>query len=127
MVASIITVSTRSHLVYAQSYTECSPSRSRPRAAHLSRGTLATFTSLNCLLLTHESLYAFCRVNPYGPIEDADPEYYTLRYRTSADSVVISSSGWGRGWQDLADGDLLVVRRRSLETFLVAGEDVRAA
>ena len=79
----------------------------------------AAFTSLNCLLLTSESLYAFCRVNPHGPIEDDDPEYYTLRYRTAPDAVVVSSSGWGRGWSDLADGDLLVVRRRTLETFLV--------
>ena len=84
----------------------------------------AEFTSLNCLLLTPESLYAFCRVNPHGPIEDDDPEYYTLRYRTAPDAVLVSSSGWGRGWSDLADGDLLVVRRRTLETFLVAGATV---
>ena len=81
----------------------------------------AEFTSLNCLLLTPESLYAFCRVNPHGPMEDDDPEYYTLRYRTAPDAVVVSSSGWGSGWSALGDGDLLVVRRRTLETFLVAG------
>ncbi len=75
----------------------------------------ATFTSLNCLLLTPEALYAFCRVNPDGPIEDDDPEYYRLRYRVTPDAVVVASSGWGAGWQDMADGDLLVVERRSLE------------
>lgn len=80
----------------------------------------AEFTSLNCLLLTPESLYAFCRVNPHGGMEDDDPEYYTLRYRTAPDAVVVSSSGWGAGWCDLGNGDLLVVRRRTLETFLVA-------
>ncbi len=80
----------------------------------------AGFTSLNCLLLTPESLYAFCRVNPHGVVEDDDPEYYTLRYRTAADAVVVSSSGWGEGWSELASGDLLVIRRRTLETFLVA-------
>jgi predicted glutamine amidotransferase len=82
----------------------------------------ATFTSLNCLLLTPEALYAFCRVNPSGPIEDDDPEYYTLRYRVGPESVVVSSSGWGRGWQDMADGDLLVVERGSLALSVRAAE-----
>jgi predicted glutamine amidotransferase len=75
----------------------------------------ATFTSLNCLLLTPEALYAFCRINPSGPMEDDDPEYYTLRYRVADGAVVVASSGWGAGWRDLADGDLLVVERHSLE------------
>ena len=81
----------------------------------------AEFTSLNCLLLTPDSLYAFCRVNAHGVMEDDDPEYYTLRYRTAPDAVVVSSSGWGAGWSDLGDGDLLVLRRRTLESFLVSG------
>jgi hypothetical protein len=75
----------------------------------------ATFTSLNCVLLTPEVLYAFCRINPDGPIEDDDPEYYTLRYRVGPDAVVVASSGWGARWRDLADGDLLAVERGSLE------------
>ena len=83
-----------------------------------------TFTSLNCLLMTAEELLAVCRYDPAGPLEDEDPEYYTLRYRVGADSVVVSSSGWGDGrgecWQQLANGDLLVVARRSLETTVVA-------
>ena len=77
------------------------------------------FTSLNCLLLTPDELYAFCRFDPDGDLEDKDPEYYDLRYRVSGDAVVVSSSGWGRGWQELANGDLLVVRRRSLDTTVV--------
>jgi predicted glutamine amidotransferase len=79
------------------------------------------FTSLNCLLLTPDELYAFCRFDPDGPLEEEDPEYYTLRYRVAGDAVVVSSSGWGRDWQELANGDLLVVRRRTLETTVVAG------
>jgi hypothetical protein len=31
----------------------------------------------------------------------------------------VASSGWGRDWRQLADGDLLVVRRRTLETAVV--------
>ena len=74
------------------------------------------FTSLNCLLMTPCELIALCRYDPAGPLEDKDPEYYRLRYRVTDDAVVVSSSGWGRNWQELANGDLLVVRRGSLET-----------
>ena len=84
----------------------------------------ASFTSLNCLLLTPDELYAFCRFDPEGELEDTDPEYYALRYRATEDAVVVSSSGWGRDWQELANGDLLVVRRRSLETRVVVGADL---
>jgi hypothetical protein len=80
------------------------------------------FTSLNCLLLTPENLYAFCRFDAAGRWEDDDPEYYNLRYRVSPDAVVVASSGWGRDWQELANGDLLVVRRRTLEMTVVTGE-----
>ena len=82
------------------------------------------FTSLNCLLLTPDELYAFCRFDPDGDLEDKDPEYYDLRYRVSADSVVVSSSGWGRDWQELANGDLLVVRRRTLQTAVVTATEL---
>jgi predicted glutamine amidotransferase len=88
----------------------------------------AEFTSLNSLLLTPDSLYAFCRFDPAGRWEDDDPEYYNLRYRVSPDAVVVGSSGWGSDWRELANGDLLVVRRRSLETTVVtsAGSSVPA-
>ena len=79
------------------------------------------FTSLNCLLLTPGELYAFCRFDPDGPLEDDDPAYYTLRYRVTGDAVVVSSSGWGRDWQELGNGDLLAVRRRTLEATVTAG------
>ena len=78
------------------------------------------FTSLNCLLMTPDELIALCRYDPAGPLEDKDPEYYRLRYRVTDDAVVVSSSGWGRDWQELANGDLLVVRRGTLETRFVS-------
>ncbi|UOY02282.1 class II glutamine amidotransferase [Blastococcus sp. PRF04-17] len=78
------------------------------------------FTSLNCLLLTPDELYAFCRYDTEGPFEDDDPEYYSLRYRVTDGAVVVSSSGWGTGWQELADGELLAVRRGTLETSIAA-------
>jgi predicted glutamine amidotransferase len=80
---------------------------------------VAEFTSLNCLLLTQEKLYAFCRFDPAGRWEDDDPDYYRLRYRVSPGAVVVGSSGWGSDWRELANGDLLVVGRRTLDTTLV--------
>jgi predicted glutamine amidotransferase len=75
----------------------------------------ASFTSLNCLLLTPEELYAVCFFDPDGRQSDEAPDYYHLRYRATDDAAVITSSGWGRGWHDLANGDLLVVRRGTPE------------
>jgi predicted glutamine amidotransferase len=84
----------------------------------------ASFTSLNCLLMTPDELIAVCRYDASGPLEDEDPEYYTLRYRVADGSVVVSSSGWGSGWRELGNGDLLVVRRRTLETRVLAAAGV---
>jgi predicted glutamine amidotransferase len=82
------------------------------------------FSSLNCLLLTPDELYAFCRFDADGELEDEDPQYYTLRYRVTGDAVVVSSSGWGRDWQELRNGELLVVRRRTLETAVTVSADL---
>jgi predicted glutamine amidotransferase len=89
-------------------------------------GTLP-FTSLNCLLLTPEELIAVSRYDPAGNLEDEGPDYYRLRYRVTSDAVVVSSSGWGRDWQELANGDLLTVRRGTLETSVLSGERQAAA
>jgi hypothetical protein len=79
------------------------------------------FTSLNCLLLTPTELIAACRFDPAAPLQDEAPEYYTLRYRATGDAVVVSSTGWGRNWHELGNGDVLVVGRGTLETTVVAG------
>jgi predicted glutamine amidotransferase len=93
-----------------------------------------SFTSLNCLLLTRDALYAVSRVNTEavsaieGRIFDEGPDYYDLRYRVTADAVVVASSGWGRDWAELANGELLVVRRGSLDVSVTPIEElVRAA
>jgi predicted glutamine amidotransferase len=85
------------------------------------------FTSLNCLLLTPDELIAVCHYDPAGDLEDKDPEYYRLRYRVTDDAVVVSSSGWGRDWQELGNGDLLTVRRGSLETTVFSDQRQTAA
>jgi hypothetical protein len=85
------------------------------RAAVAGIAATASFTSLNCLLLTPDELYAVCCFDPDGVAADEAPDYYDLGVRTTDDAVVVSSSGWGRGWQGLANGELLVVRRGTLE------------
>jgi predicted glutamine amidotransferase len=72
----------------------------------------SAFTSLNCLLMTPDELVALCHYDPDGPLED--------------DAVVVCSSGWGRGWQELANGDLLVVRRGTLATTVLTAEQLAA-
>lgn len=89
-------------------------------------GTLP-YTSLNCLLLTPEELVAACSYDPAADLEDEDPEYYRLRYRVTGDAVVVSSTGWGRGWQELGNGELLTVRRATLETTVLSGARQPAA
>jgi predicted glutamine amidotransferase len=88
-----------------------------------------SFTSLNCLLATRDALYAVSRVNTEASLEfDVGPDYYDLRYRVTDDAVVVASSGWGRDWEELANGDLLVVRRGSLDVSVTPIEKlVRAA
>ena len=84
------------------------------------------FTSLNCLLMTPDELIAMCRYDPDGPLEDKDPEYYRLRYRATADSLVVSSSGWGSDWRELENGDLLTVHRGTLARRVLSGEQLAA-
>jgi predicted glutamine amidotransferase len=80
------------------------------------------FTSLNCLLLTPDTLYAACRFDPAQKAEGED--YFHLRYRVTDDAVVVASTGWGRDWRLLENGQMLVVRRNTLETSVVSLEDV---
>lgn len=75
----------------------------------------ASFTSLNCLLLTPDELFAVCFFDTEGHAADEAPDYYHLGFRETGDAVVVASSGWGRGWQQLANGELMVVRRGTLE------------
>jgi hypothetical protein len=40
------------------------------------------------------------------------------------DAVVVASTGWGRDWQELNNGELLVVRRGGLDVSLSPLEDL---
>jgi predicted glutamine amidotransferase len=87
------------------------------------------YTSLNCLLLTPDALYAVSRYDAVAPVRaDEGPDYFSLRYRVGPDAVVVASSGWGSGWQELANGELMVVRRGTLDVAVTPlGDLARAA
>jgi predicted glutamine amidotransferase len=90
------------------------PARIEPALLQTVDAIAATkdFTSLNCLLITPERLYAVCRFR--GTHAGEGPDYFHLRYRLGEDVVVVSSTGWGEGWRPLADGELLTVDRQTL-------------
>lgn len=83
------------------------------------------FTSLNCVLLTPDTLYAACRFDPRK--NEEEPDYFHLRYRVTDDAVVVASTGWGRDWQPLGNGELLAVRRDTLAVSVVSLEDLLIA
>ena len=82
--------------------------------------TTLDFTSLNCLLMTPDMLYAVSR---FGPNHDEEEDYFHLRYRVSDDAVVVASTGWGRNWQSVPNGEMLTVRRETLEVSIVSLQD----
>jgi predicted glutamine amidotransferase len=83
-----------------------------------------TFSSLNCLLLTPDALFAVSRFDPAAPLEDQDADYFSLRYRVTPDAVVVASTGWGRDWQELANGEMLIVQRGTLDVTISSLEDL---
>lgn len=73
-----------------------------------------TYSSLNSMLLTPTHLFALCVFDPAAEAREAEPDYYRLRHRSSEDGFVVTSSGWGSGWDELDNGQLLVVERSTL-------------
>ncbi|TDT97947.1 putative glutamine amidotransferase [Streptomyces sp. 846.5] len=77
----------------------------------------ASFGSLNCLLLTQDTLYAYAQENPASEVSRRrGPEFFQLSYRIRQDGVVVASSGIGAGhdWQLLPYGQVLEIRRADL-------------
>lgn len=79
-------------------------------------------TSLNCLLLTPDALYAACDFDPNAPLARRDPNYFHLHYRITQDAVVVASTGLGqdekKGWQTLENGHMLLVERGTLKATI---------
>jgi predicted glutamine amidotransferase len=73
------------------------------------------FTSLNCMLIAPDALYAVCLFDPVAEAAEDEPDYFHLRYRVSGRSVIVASTGWGSGWTTVGNGELITVRRSTLE------------
>lgn len=74
------------------------------------------YTSLNSMLLTPDHLVVASYYDPAAPALEETPDYFRLHYRVTDESVLVSSSGWGTGWETLTNGHLLVVERGTLAT-----------
>jgi predicted glutamine amidotransferase len=83
-------------------------------------------TSVNAMLVTDRELVAVSRFRPEAEAAEQEHEYYHMRYRVTPDAVVVTSSGWGDGWETLGNGELLVVQRSTLEVEIRRIEDVAA-
>lgn len=78
------------------------------------------FSSINCMLLTPDFLIAACEYNEGDQSEWTVDSHYELRYRRDDSGVVISSTGWGHDdWSVLANHQVLVVDRKSLNTEIL--------
>ena len=73
------------------------------------------FTSLNAMIATPDELIAVCCYDPVAEEKEEEPDYYHLGYRVTPGAVIVSSSGWGTGWSPLENGQILVVRRDTLD------------
>jgi predicted glutamine amidotransferase len=83
-------------------------------------------TSVNAMLVTDTELVAVSRYRPEAEAAEQEHEYYHLRYRVTPDAVVVTSSGWGGGWETLGNGEMLVVQRGTLEIDIRAIDEVAA-
>ncbi|UQX89054.1 class II glutamine amidotransferase [Jatrophihabitans telluris] len=81
--------------------------------------------SLNALVLTHRSLFAFAYWDEsVPPSAEAGTATYELMFRVSADSVTVASDGWeppGPQWERIANGMVLEVRRDDLRVTVHRG------
>lgn len=75
--------------------------------------------SLNCLLLTHDALFASCRYDEKVIVAQGfEVSTFELRYRANANQVVVASEGWARPepWRPLHNGQILQIDRGTLRT-----------
>ncbi|HEY4385838.1 MAG TPA: class II glutamine amidotransferase [Ktedonobacteraceae bacterium] len=77
--------------------------------------------SANFLLLTPDTFYAVCDFDPQSEQSQKEPDYFPLKYRVTADAVVVGSTGLGQDeqWQTVENGQMLLVSRDTLEVALI--------
>jgi predicted glutamine amidotransferase len=84
-----------------------------------------TFTSLNAMIATPDELIAVCCYDPVAEEKEEEPDYYHLGYRVTPGAVIVSSSGWGAEWSSLENGQILVVKRDTLDVSVGWVADAR--
>jgi predicted glutamine amidotransferase len=98
-----------------------------PAAALQSTARLVTeltddLISLNAVMLTDRSLFAFSWYDEaHPPSQEAGPASYELMYRVTDDTVTVASDGWepaGRRWERISHGTVLQVDRGDLAVTL---------
>lgn len=81
----------------------------------------ADFSSLNAMLMNEQTLIVVCEHDPLRKPDFGDAEYYTLKYRESAEGIIIASSGWEQdGWKILPNHHMLVVDRKTFSFEVLA-------
>jgi predicted glutamine amidotransferase len=83
------------------------------------------FSSLNAMIATADELVAVCCYDPAAEEKEDEPDYYHVGFRVTPDAVIVSSSGWGSDWTSLANGEILVVKRDSLDVSVGLIADAR--
>jgi predicted glutamine amidotransferase len=78
-------------------------------------------SSLNCLLMTPEALYAVCDFDPHAPLAQREPDYFHLQYQIRPDAIIIGSTGLNQAadWEILRSGQMLVVERGTLNVTII--------
>jgi predicted glutamine amidotransferase len=83
------------------------------------------FSSLNAMIATADELIAVCCYDPAAEEKEDEPDYYHLGYRVTPGAVIVSSSGWGADWTSLENGEILVVKRDTLDVSVGLMTDAR--
>lgn len=83
-------------------------------------------TSLNCMLITADTLYAVCSYDPAAEDDAEEDSYYRLHYKVHDGTVLVASSGWGHGWTEISNNTMLTVHRGTGAMSMRALFDVRA-
>ena len=85
------------------------------------------FSSVNAMIATPDELHVINLFDPAAEAREAEPHYYRIGYRVDADSVVVSSSGWGSGWTFLENGEMLTVDRATCDVRIRRAVDAPVA
>lgn len=80
-----------------------------------------TFSSINMMMINSDYLLAACVYNQNRIPEkfQNQADYYNLRYRVTADQIIVASSGWNQvGWMEIPNGSILVKKKGEKEKLV---------